>query len=99
MAKDQGEKTDVERPEEPLLEEVRTLLGSAKLRLEQGRHELERALASLPAGEFAPGTDEPLDLPAAWRGLIESTLHDELSLAIEALERAARLTADPASWY
>ncbi|MEO1083623.1 MAG: hypothetical protein AAFY88_05225 [Acidobacteriota bacterium] len=87
------------RREEPPYDEVRSLLRAAIGRLEQGRVELERALSRLPPGEFAPDTDEPLDLPAAWRGLIDSTVHDEIASAIESLERASRLTSDPATWF
>ncbi|MEM8995815.1 MAG: hypothetical protein AAGF23_13595 [Acidobacteriota bacterium] len=72
---------------------------SAIARLEQGRVELERALSKLPPGEFAPDTDEPLDLSAAWRGLIDSTVNDEIASALDTLERASRLTSDPATWF
>ncbi|MEO1365630.1 MAG: hypothetical protein AAFX50_00545 [Acidobacteriota bacterium] len=56
-------------------------------------------MSKLPPGEFAPDTDEPLDLSAAWRGLIESTANDEIASAIESLEHASRLTSDPATWF
>ena len=80
-------------------EEIRQRLRAAALAFDQWRQRLEELSRSLPEGEYAEGTDEPLDLAAAWRGLIEATLQDEVLPAIESLEHAGRMSHDPATWY
>ena len=80
-------------------EEIRQRLRAAALAFDQWRQRLEELSRSLPEGEYAEGTDEPLDLPAAWRGMIEATVQDELGPAIDCLEHASRITSDPATWY
>ena len=53
-----------------LQEDVRGTLRTAAEDLARWRERLEELVEQLPRGEYAAGTDEPLDLPAAWRGLI-----------------------------
>ena len=85
--------------DESFEEGVRETLRSAVAGLNRQRRLLEDLVRRLPAGAYAEGTDEPLDLPAAWRGLIEATVQDELGPAIDCLEHASRITSDPATWY
>ena len=57
-------------------EETRDLLRLAVAALERWRDRLSWLEQELPAGRFAESTDEPLDLPAAWRGLLAATVED-----------------------
>ena len=85
--------------DESFVEGVRETLRSAVAGLDRQRRLLEDLVQRLPPGAYAEGTDEPLDLPAAWRGLIEATVQDEIGPAIDCLEHASRITSDPATWY
>ncbi len=55
---------------------------------------VRRLCAELPAPEFEPGTDRPLNAAAKIYGLLSATADDELRPAVLCLRRAAKLSAE-----
>jgi hypothetical protein len=79
-------------------ETVRERLLRIATEMESLQSELEESVSALTNPKFAPETDDPLNLEAAWQGTVQAILEDELRPACAALRRAAAWTDDSASW-
>lgn len=80
------------------LEDARDMMLLAAAVFERWDGRLATVADSLPDPQYAPDTDDPRNLAAAWQSTLHTTLEDELEPAIGSLRRAASWRDDPGTW-
>ncbi|MEM8932093.1 MAG: hypothetical protein AAGE94_13015 [Acidobacteriota bacterium] len=80
------------------LEDARDMMLLAAAVFERWDGRLAEVAELLPNPHFAPETDDPVNLAAAWQASIQATLSDELEPAIGSLRRAASWREGTTPW-